>query len=113
MSFYDIDPNSLPKEAQYYHNVLIVLVGITPQKWDYEEHKEIWSLEEITAPRPTVYCFYSEPELLEQEHDEEEVDFEITIIGHCVVEVCGQEVSWYEGMEPPRDKFDAKDLWRI
>lgn len=31
MSFYKIDPVSLPKQATYYHNVLVICIDITPE----------------------------------------------------------------------------------
>lgn len=98
MTFYDIDPINLPEDAVYYHNVLVVCVGITPQLWEYENYEEIWYLEYITSPQPTAYCFYVEPEL-EQEEEDAEIDFEIIIVSNCVVEVCNNEISWYDGAE--------------
>ena len=114
MSFYDIDPTTLPKDALYFHNVLLVLVATDPQLWEYEDCDQIWHLNQITSPQPTAYCFYPDSELQEQEDEDGEVsDFEIILVNHAVVEVCGNEVSWYEGVDDDEEDFDIRESWRL
>lgn len=113
MSFYDINPISLPKQATYYHNVLMICIGVTPELWPVQNVTDIWYLDQITSARPTAYLFYLEPKL-EQEEDEdgELMDFDISIINHCVVEICENSVCWYS-TEDENDDFDLKDAWKI
>lgn len=114
MSFYNIDPMTLPAEAIYYHNVLMICVGIIPENWSFNDTNEIWYLDQVTSARPTAYIFYPDEELEEDIDDEgNPLDFEITLIPHCVVEVCdNNSVRWYS-TQSDEDDFDLKDAWRI
>lgn len=114
MSFYDIDPMTLPAEAIYYHNVLMICVAITPKNWQFDDMDEIWYLDQITSARPTAYIFYPDEDL-EEEFDDEgnSIEFEIELISHCVVEVCdNNSVCWYPG-DDNDGEFNLKDSWRI
>lgn len=111
VTFYDINPMHLPKDAIYFHNVLIIILAVSPQVWEFQE-EQIWYLDQLTSPTPTAYCFYLEPEL-EEEDQEEETDFELCFIPHSVIEICGNEISWYEGTLDNDDDFDLKDSWKI
>lgn len=115
MSFYDIDPSSLPNDSQFYHNVLVVLVGFPPEKWQFEED-EIWYLDHITSARPYAICFYVDEEFdLDYEEEDnlgdiQEQDFYLQFDKHSVVEVCSDNsIQWY-----PKDEgsFDLEEAWQ-
>lgn len=118
MTFYDIPENGLPRENEYYFNVLVICIAVIPQLAKEllgENVDEIYYLDQITSTRPTVYHFYIEPELgiqydeTEEEEYREEVVYEICLFPHSVVEISPQgEISFFEMLD-----FDTEDFWRI
>lgn len=113
MSFYDIDPMTLPADAVYYHNVLMVCIGVAPSNWKLDV-EDTWYLDKLQDARPTACIFYIDEDLEEEtDEDGEPIKFEITFINHCVVEVCSDNsVCWYSTQSDESD-FDLRDAWRI
>ena len=106
MNFFDEDPMSLPRDAQYYFNVLVRIIGIHPSLANEVLGKgieEVCYIEDIAEPRPTItYCFTDESL-------DEDTEFEIECFPHCVVEVSQSlGVSWWDMLD-----FDTDDPWRI
>lgn len=79
MNFFDIKPSSLPKDSQYYFNILVIIIGVNQETWkllteDIEiSVQDIWYTDRITDPEPTVYCIYQEDNI------EEDLEIEISI----------------------------------
>lgn len=115
MGFYDYDPMSLPKDAQYYFNILIIQVQVPLDKaeevFGSPDITSYWNIEGVNEPRPYAVCFYTEEELFEEEDDEFYEDIEIAslyLYPHCVIEVDPNlGVSWYNMFDE-----DYGDLWR-
>lgn len=106
MSFYDINPDTLPEGAVYYHNVLLVNIGIAPSEWEYD-FENIWYLEEVTTSRPIAFVLYVDKEL----EEEWGIKFDITFVPHSVIEVCDNNlVSWYSTQD---DDFNLDQSWSI
>lgn len=94
MTFYDINPNTLPAGAQYYFDVLVYNIAISV---DYAEELfdddilDIWYLDKITDSQPTIVHFYVQdefgPEDLEFDDDDTDVDYAMQALNHQVVEV--------------------------
>lgn len=106
MNFFDTDPVSLPKDGQYYFNVLVMCIAINPadaEQYLGKDVNEIQYIENLTAARPyLLYCF------IDDELDKD-TEFEIECYPHCVVEVSGQlGISWWDMLD-----FDTDDAWRI
>lgn len=109
--FYQFSPDSLPKGAQYYFNILVVTFVLSPQFQQEEEVisgevDDIWFLDNLLDARPYIVHVYVDEEI---DWEEEDVDFMIDYEPHCVVEV-GQngEICWYDMID-----FDTEDPWRI
>lgn len=106
MNFFDEDPMSLPCDAQYYFNILVICVAINPQCSDEilgEGIEELTYIDKITDARPCAVFLYVDDEL------DDDIEYEMECYPHCVVEVSGQlGVSWWPMLE-----FDTDDPWRI
>lgn len=106
MNFFDLDPGSFSKSSQFYFNVLVINVAISPQYakeyFGNELIYEINYLEKLTDTRPTYIHFYVD-EL------DEDAEFEMSYEPHCVVEVDRRNnVYWYDMLD-----FMTDDPWRI
>lgn len=109
MNFFDIKPESLPFDGQYYFNILVIVMAVNKEAWtqlvadtDIQGLECIWYTDEITSPQPKAYCIYLEDSLREDEL------FEISIYPHKVVEISGNDISWYDMID-----FDTDDPWSI
>lgn len=116
MSFFNINPMSLPKDAQYYFNILIIIIYVSRETMDicYGKDKElIWFLDEITEPRPTAICICALDEEEQQQINEEyqtEVSYSIEMYPHTVLEVDPNlGIGWY----PMRSGFEESDPWSL
>lgn len=93
MPFYDWDPKALPCDAQYFFNILILVIGINPKY----QHKylpnnicEMQYIEKITEPRPYAVFIFINDDL------DEDTELDMQCIPHGVVEVSQQlGISWY------------------
>ncbi len=106
MNFFDEDPMALPRDAQYYFNIVVRTIGVNPQyaeKYLGDNVDEICFLDKLTDPRPQMFYFFIDDEL------DKDMEYEIESYPHCVVEVSEQlGVSWWEMID-----FDTEDPWRI
>lgn len=106
MNFFDIKPSSLPEGAQYFFNILVITIAVTPEIWEELignlSIQHIWYAEDLTAPEPQAICLYQEEEM------EEDCDFEIAMYPHRVVELYNNDIAWYDMID-----FDTDDPWRL
>lgn len=106
MNFFDEDPMSLPRDGQYYFNILVRTIAVNPrcaEQYLGKDIDEMCFIEKLTDPRPQMYYCFVDDEL------DEDLDFEIECFPHCVVEVSKSlGVSWWEMLD-----FDTEDPWRI
>lgn len=97
MTFYNIDPNTLPSGAQYYFDVLVYNIAISVDYADElfdDDILDIWYLDKITDAQPIAVHFYVQdefdPEELELDdecEDYSDVDYAMQALYHQVVEV--------------------------
>lgn len=106
MSFFDEEPMSLPRDGQYYFNILVVCIGVSPQLMQengFSDLLDIWDIQELTEPRPKIIHIYQDECL------DEDIEYEMTYFPHCVVEVSPSlGVSWWDMLD-----FETDDPWRI
>lgn len=109
MHFFDINPNHLPHDGQYYFNVLVITIALNLETWQeaiedisIEGLESIWYTDQLTSPRPTAIHVYYEEEL----DGEEGCDFEITAYEHKVVEISSNGIAWYDMID-----WDTDDPW--
>lgn len=117
MSFFDWEPNSLPAQAQYFFNIVVVIILADNETMDELIGKGIqtyWNIENITEPRPYVIGLVrltDEEIAAEGEEFGEELQYIMEIHSHCVVEVDPQlGVSWYNMFN---DEESEQDPWRL
>lgn len=108
MNFFDIKPEALPRDAQYYFNILVIVMSVNQETWnlltgDMEvQVEDIWYIDRITDPEPTIYCIYQEDDM------DEDTDLEIGMFPHKVVEVSSRGITWYDMID-----FDTDDPWNL
>lgn len=106
MNFFDEDPMSLPRDGQYYFNILVRTIAVNPslaKKIFPEKIDEICFIGDITQPRPCVTYTFIDDEL------DDDIEFEIECHPHCVVEISQSlGVSWWDMLD-----FDTNEPWRI
>lgn len=106
MSFFDSDPNSCPRDGQYFFNILVVNIGINPNNSNQalgQGIKNLWNIQNIVEPRPYIIHIFEDEEI------DDDLIFEITMIPHCVVEVSQSlGICWEHMLD-----FDTDDPWRI
>lgn len=96
IGFYNVDPDSLPKDAQYYHNVCVTVIAVSAELWNEVEEiadlDGIYYTEGLTAALPTMTVFYLEEEL------DEDLEFGMEVFPHSVVEIQSDgNICWYDG----------------
>lgn len=99
MNFYKLDPESLPADARYFHNILVTTIPVRSDDWEWgEDVIQVCDTSGLTAARPSLVVVYR--------LDEEIDNLEIDLYPHAVVEVrdCG-EVSWYMDADEDEDDF--------
>lgn len=93
MNFYDIPAEAFPKDAQFYHNVTVIVFSVAEDIWD-EDFDSIWYLDQLTAPESKAILFFKEKREIINEADDWLLDY----YENCIVEVDPDgTVSWYEG----------------
>lgn len=97
MNFFDIEGKALPRDGEYYFNILVITIGF--QK--LEAAQEIWYLNFIKLPRPVAICCYEDAELRPEE-------IEVNLYPNSVVEVSSLGVVWYEMIS-----YDTNDFWDL
>lgn len=115
MNFFDIKPESLPHDGQYYFNILVITIALNSDNWrDFVEETQmegltcVWYLDELTNPEPRAICVYLEDGLDEDDEEEERVLFSMEFYPHKVVEISSQGVAWYDMLD-----FETGDFWSI
>lgn len=98
--FFDLDPQSLPRDCEYYFNILVITVAVPVGSLP----EAIWEASDISRlkdARP-IYLYVYE--------DEETTEEQIDAYPHCVVEVNTKtdEISWYEMID-----FETERPWDI
>lgn len=105
-TFFDELPEFLPKDAQFYYNILIVCIEVSQEYWNEYFPKDInetWYLQDITSSRPKAYHFYIEDDI------DEDYDYEIYCIPHTVIAVeQDKQIQCYNMID-----FDTDDPWEI
>lgn len=96
---------SLPKDAQYYFNVLIICIALAP---DYAEELfgnnsivDLWDIQRVNDARPVAIHTYVSRNL------NKDFDYEIECFPHQVVEVT-DNVAFYDMID-----YDTDDPWRL
>lgn len=114
MNFFDIKPESLPHDGQYYFNILVITIALNSDNWrDFVEETQmegltcVWYLDELTSPEPRAICVYLE-DGLDEDDEEERVLFSMEFYPHKVVEISSQGVAWYDMLD-----FETGDFWSI
>jgi len=98
-SFYDLPPKALPKDCEYYFNVLYLAVSVPPgtfgSTWEFTD------ISRIKDPRPICVYYYEDPDV---------DDWEIEANPHAVVEINTKtrEVVWYDMID-----FETEKPWLI
>lgn len=103
--FFDESEYDLPKDAQYYFNILVICVAVSPryaQNIFDKDIIDIWDIQQITNPRPNVVHVFVD------KHIDEDIDFLIECFPHSVVEIDQQKIGFYDMID-----FDTNDPWRI
>lgn len=117
MNFFDIKPESLPQDGQYYFNILVITIALNSENWEafvedssIEDLTCVWYLDELTAPEPKAICVYLEDELDQdiEESDIEQVIFSMEIYPHKVIEISKYGIAWYDMID-----FNTGDFWSI
>lgn len=103
MNFCDISAEAFPKDAQFYHNVTVIVFSVAEDIWD-EDFDSIWYLDQLTALESKAILFFKEEREVINDadvddcDDEQECDWLLDYYENCIVEVDPDgTVSWYEG----------------
>lgn len=107
-TFYDLNPDEMPEDATYYHNVYVIAVAVSREMWDSVEELQditcISYLDEVCGPAPCATFIW-----VCDEEFEDDVDFEVETYDHSVVEVRADgDICWYDGKA-----FDEGNPWRL
>lgn len=103
--FFDEPYLDLPEKAQYYFNILIISIAISPQyAQEIFQNKVInlWDIQGVNDPRPIAIHIYT------SYHINKDFDYEVQCIPHQVLEVNENEISFYEMID-----YDTSDPWRL
>lgn len=93
MNFEEMEIRSFPKGAQYYFKVTLLNIGSRNPYFEAPNNMEIselWNVSEITSPCPRAIHWY-----FTNEKNEE-------IITNVVIEIHGNEISWYTTKDTER-----------
>lgn len=103
--FFDEPYLDLPEKAQYYFNILIISIAISPQyAQEIFQNKAIslWDIQGVNDPRPIAIHIYT------SYHINKDFYYEVQCIPHQVLEVNENEISFYEMID-----YDTSDPWRL
>lgn len=103
-TFFDLSPNSLPRDCEYYFNVLTIEVAVPIGTLSHKLNG-LASLDDVSLikdARPRYMYIY--------ERDDVEGEWEIECTPHTVVEINTKtnEVSWYDMLD-----FETESPWMI
>ena len=104
-SFFDLPEQALPRDCEYYFNVLHITVAVpTGELQKITGVSGIWEFSDISRvkdPRPICMYFYE---------DENVKTWDIAATPHTVVEhnIKINEVCWYDMLD-----FETKEPWKI
>jgi hypothetical protein len=80
---------------------LVYCVAVDPEVFPYKNMQDIWYIDKINSPKPSIFHFYIDPTI--------EYEWEIEAFPHSVVEITPKGViSFYDMID-----FDTEDPWRI
>lgn len=102
--FFDLEPNSLPPGAQFYFNIMVIIVYFSNKAHLLPDNvQSCWVIDHITDARPYVIDFIRVNSLPEDEL------FEYEEYSHCVVEIDKNgEIGWYDMLD-----FECEGPWAI
>lgn len=115
MNIFNIPPSSMPADASYYFNVLVVNIAVKEslQFGRDEIYSDIWDTSHITDPRPFVIHLYAEDD--EEFNDDE--NYIVELITNMAVEISESlGVSFYSMFDDEDDDegdIKPEDLWRL
>lgn len=115
MNFFNINPNALPADAQYYFNIAVMLIYV-PNSEAMEELcgvdlETYWDISALTEPRPSLMGIIKVDEEAYQELFADETEYYIEVHPHCVVEVSPTlGIGWYEMFGEDETTYDP---WRL
>lgn len=103
--FFDTPGHYLSNNAQYYFNILVICIAVSPTHAQYILDKnisDIWYMQQITDSRPKVIHIFVD------EMMDKDIDYLIECFPHSVVEVNQQRIYFYDMID-----FDTDDPWEI
>lgn len=104
--FFDEPYSQLPQDAQYYFNVLILCIAISPQfaqEIFQNNIVDMWDIQKVTDARPIAIHIYI------THHINKDFDYEIQCLPHQVLEIDPKiGVSFYEMID-----YNTNDPWRL
>ncbi len=104
--FFDEPYNALPKNAQYYFNILIVCIAVSPQYAQETFQQNIinmWDIQGITDGRPYAVHIYT------THHINKDFQYELQCLPHQVLEVDSEQgISFYDMID-----YYTDDPWRL
>lgn len=114
MNIFNLDPNSMPHDAEYYFNILVVNIAVREslQMGNEDFYTDIWDISHITDPRPYIIHLYTE----DDELFEDDERYMIMLYSNTAVEVSPTlGVSFYDMFDDDDDEGDIQleDLWRL
>ena len=114
MNIFNIPPSSMPTDASYYFNVLVVNIAVKEslQYGRNEFFSDIWDISHITDPRPFVVHLYAEDD---NEFDDDE-NYIVELFANMAVEISQSlGISFYDMFDDEDDEGDIQleDLWRL
>lgn len=117
MNIFNLAPSSMPNDAEYYFNILVVNIAVREslQMNSDEFILDIWDISHITSPRPYVIHIYTEDDEIFDEEQEEE-NYIIELVPNAAVEVSPSlGISFYSMFDDEDDESDIQfeDLWRL
>lgn len=104
--FFDEPYSQLPQDAQYYFNVLILCIAVSPQfaqEMFQNNIVDMWDIQKVTDARPIAVHIYI------THHINKDFDYEIQCLPHQVLEIDPKiGVSFYEMID-----YNTDDPWRL
>lgn len=104
--FFDEPYNALPKDAQYYFNILIICIAVSPQYAQeifQQNIIDMWNIQNINDGRPFAVHIYT------THHINKDFEYELQCLPHQVLEVDPKlGISFYEMID-----YDTDDPWRL
>ncbi|MCM1323963.1 MAG: hypothetical protein NC218_07365 [Acetobacter sp.] len=114
MNIFNLDPTSMPKDAEYYFNILVINIAVRESLQDDKEefYTDIWYIEHITDPRPYIVHVYAE----EDDFFDEDENYMIELYANMAVEISPSlGISFYDMFDGDDEDGDIQldDLWRL